>query len=139
MTGWTSGVTKVERMEDKSLDRRAILRTLGASGALVALPKAAMGGAQLESPTQEVLQPEPESKPMHSIRFGVCGMSHDHIYGMVKAVERGGGQLVAAWGAEADKLATFTKRYPNVKRVQDQDAILDDRSEEHTSELQSRP
>lgn len=115
-------------MEDKSLDRRAILRTLGATGALVALPKAAMGTAQLESPTQEVLQPEPESKPMYSIRFGVCGMSHDHIHSMVKAVERGGGQLVAAWGAEADKLATFNKRYPNVKLVENQDTILDDPS-----------
>jgi predicted dehydrogenase len=115
-------------MEDKSLDRRAILRTLGTTGALVALPKAATGGAQLESPTQEVLQPEPESKPKYSIRFGVCGMSHDHIHGMVKAVERGGGQLVAAWGAEADKLATFNKRYPNVKLVEDQDTILDDPS-----------
>ena len=115
-------------MEDKSLDRRAILRTLGATGALVALPKAVMGAAQLESPTQEVLQPEPESKPIYSIRFGVCGMSHDHIHSMVKAVERGGGQLVAAWGAEADKLATFNKRYPNVKLVENQDTILDDPS-----------
>ncbi len=55
-------------------------------------------------------------------------MSHDHIHGMIKAIERGGGELVVAWGAEADKLDTFVKRYPNVKMVKDPDAILDDPS-----------
>jgi predicted dehydrogenase len=115
-------------MTNKSTDRRAILQTLGAAGALSALQSVAFGGPQLENPAQEVLQPEPQSKPKHSIRFGVCGMSHDHIHGMIKAIERGGGELVAAWGAEPDKLAVFTKRYPNVKMVKDPDAILDDAS-----------
>jgi predicted dehydrogenase len=107
------------------MSRRRILQTLGATGALSAL---ALGAAPPRSEAQEVLQPEPESKPKHSIRFGVCGMSHDHIHGMIKAIERGGGELVAAWGAEPDKVATFVKRYPNVKMVKDQDAILDDTS-----------
>src|SRR5690348_17690618 len=102
------------------MDRRTILRTLGMTGALTTLSGAAFA--------QEVLQPEPESKPKHSIRFGVCGMSHDHIHGMIKAIERGGGELVSAWGAEPDKLATFRKRYPNVKIVDHQAAILDDPS-----------
>ena len=98
------------------MDRRTILRTLGMTGALTTLSGAAFA--------QEVLQPEPESKPKHSIRFGVCGISHDHIHGMIKAIERGGGELVVAWGAESDKLATFAKRYPNVKRMKDPDAVL---------------
>jgi predicted dehydrogenase len=55
-------------------------------------------------------------------------MSHDHIHGMIKAIERGGGELVSAWGAEPDKLAVFTTRYPNVKIVKDQDAIIEDAS-----------
>jgi hypothetical protein len=33
-----------------------------------------------------VLQPEPETRPKHPIRFGVCGISHDHIHGMIKAI-----------------------------------------------------
>src|SRR5205814_9606769 len=41
---------------------------------------------------------------------------------------RGGGTLVAAWGGEEDKLATFTKRYPDVKIVATQDAIINDPS-----------
>ncbi|HEY6928026.1 MAG TPA: Gfo/Idh/MocA family oxidoreductase [Steroidobacteraceae bacterium] len=117
-------------MTTQSADRRKILQTLGATSALSMLAAgAAFGAPQTEAPTtQEVLQPGPEAKPKHSIRFGVCGMSHDHIHGMIKAIERGGGELVAAWGTEPDKLATFTKRYPNAKMVKDQDAILDDPS-----------
>ena len=41
-------------------------------------------------------------------------MSHDHIYGMIGAVQRGGGEAGgAAWGGEADKIATFRKRFPD--------------------------
>jgi predicted dehydrogenase len=107
-------------------DRRAILQTLGAAGAVAALQETAFGEPRSGTPDQEVLRPQPPSKPKYSLRFGVCGMSHDHIYGMIKAVERGGGELVAAWGAEPDKLAAFARRYPHVKVVESQDAILDD-------------
>jgi predicted dehydrogenase len=107
------------------MDRRAIVQLLGMTGALASAPSA-LGGPQAQRLSSEVLHPEPERKPAHSIRFGVCGMSHDHIYGMVKAIERGGGELVSAWGAEVDKLDVFSKRYPNVKIVKDQDAILED-------------
>jgi predicted dehydrogenase len=55
-------------------------------------------------------------------------MSHDHIYGMVGAIQRGGGELVAAHGEEPDKLAAFTKRYPGVKMVATEDEILNDTS-----------
>jgi predicted dehydrogenase len=55
-------------------------------------------------------------------------MSHDHIYGMVGAIQRGGGELVAAFGEEPDKLAAFSKRYPDVKMVESEDEILNDSS-----------
>ena len=55
-------------------------------------------------------------------------MSHDHIYGMIGAVQRGGGELVAAWAGEPDKLATFAKRYPDVKMVKTQEEIIEDPS-----------
>jgi predicted dehydrogenase len=69
-----------------------------------------------------------EAKPKYSIKFAVCGMSHDHIYGMVGAIQRGGGQLVAAYGAEPDKLAGFRKRFPEVKIVSSEEEILNDPS-----------
>jgi predicted dehydrogenase len=53
-------------------------------------------------------------------------MSHDHIYGMILAVIRGGSEFVAAWAGEPDKLATFKARFPNVKIAATQDEIIDD-------------
>jgi predicted dehydrogenase len=113
---------------NKSMDRRAILQTLGVAGTLAGLREMAFGAPQPATVVPEVLQSGPESKPKYAIRFGVCGMSHDHIHGMIKAIQRGGGQMVAAWGAEPEKLARFTQRYPDVRMVKDQDAILDDPS-----------
>jgi predicted dehydrogenase len=66
--------------------------------------------------------------PKYSIKFSVCGMSHDHIYGMIGAVQRGGGVLVSAYGAEPDKVAAFTKRFPDVKMMGSVDEILNDSS-----------
>ena len=115
-------------MDGKSRSRREVLQTLGAS---TLLPTAALG--TLPAHTNVVQEsvpraPDADSKPKYSIRFAVCGMSHDHIYGMVGAIQRGGGQLVAAFGAEPDKLAAFTKRYPDVKMVKSEDEILNDGS-----------
>jgi predicted dehydrogenase len=69
-----------------------------------------------------------EEAPKNHIKFAVCGMSHDHIYGMIGAVTRGGGELVAAWGGEPDKIAGFKKRFPDVKVVATQDEIIHDPS-----------
>ena len=87
----------------------------------------ALGGSG--SITQEVAKPTaPEEAPKHHIKFAVCGMSHDHIYGMIGAIQRGGGELVAAWGGEEDKLALFKKRFPNVKIVATREEIIHDSS-----------
>ena len=77
---------------------------------------------------REVLQAPPEEKPKYHIRFAVMGISHDHIYGMVGAMQRGGGELVAVMGAEPDKMAAFTKRFPAAKVVKSEDEILNDPS-----------
>ena len=68
---------------------------------------------------EDAVQAPAVEPPKYHIKFGVCGMSHDHINGMIGAVTRGGGELVAAWGDEDDKLAAFAKRYPDVKMVKD--------------------
>ena len=102
-------------MESKPHSRRAILQSLGVSSLLPALPAAALDGLAVPGRVAQETLPrhaEADGKPEHSIRFAVCGISHDHIYGMVGAIQRGGGELVAAYGEEPDKLAAFTKRYP---------------------------
>jgi predicted dehydrogenase len=114
-------------MDKRLLDRRALIQTLGVTGLV---PRAAFSGPEHKSVVQETLplQPEAGNGTKHSIRFAVCGMSHDHIYGMVGAIQRGGGELVAAYGEEPDKIAAFTKRYPDVKWVQSEAGILNDGS-----------
>jgi len=116
-------------MENQALNRRMFLQTLGATSLAGALPDGAFGlHSNPTSIAHESLQSDADAKPKYSIKFAVCGMSHDHIYGMVGAMQRGGGVLVAAYGQEPDKLAIFTKRFPGVKIVKSEDEILNDKS-----------
>src|SRR6202453_92994 len=104
---------------------------MGAAGLFSALPEAALGiPSGAGRVVHEVVEPAQDmgATPKYSIKFSVCGMSHDHIYGMVGAVQRGGGVLVSAYGAEPDKVAAFTKRFPDVKMVKSEEEILNDPS-----------
>lgn len=111
------------------LNRRSFLRGVGAAGLLSIAPESgAAAGPAGEHIVHEVVQATAEEKPKYSIKFSVCGMSHDHIYGMIGAVQRGGGVLVSAWAGEPDKLEKFKKRFPDVKVVATQDEIVNDPS-----------
>ncbi len=92
--------------------RREFLESMGA---MLALASAAQA---------ETLPATPEEKPKDHIRFAVCGISHDHIHDMIGAVTRGGGEMVAWWGEEADKRAQLLRRYPNAKAAESQDEVL---------------
>src|SRR3979490_2837887 len=102
--------------------RREILEAAGLGSLMTAM-------AITPAPAQtETLPPPAPEAPKHHIRFGVCGISHDHIHGMIGAIQRGGGELVSYWGAEPDKLAVFAKRYPGAKQARAQDEVLHDTS-----------
>ena len=62
------------------------------------------------------------------LRFGVIGMNHGHIYGMVDAVVRGGGQLVSFHAKEPELATEFGRKYPSAQQVGDERAILEDAS-----------
>ena len=62
------------------------------------------------------------------LRFGVVGINHSHIYGMVDAVTRGGGELAIVFVKEPDLLAEFTKKYPSVKVARSEAEVLEDPS-----------
>lgn len=62
------------------------------------------------------------------IRFSVIGINHGHINGQVNTVIRGGGELVAFYAKEDDLAATFSKSFPQAKRVGTEAEILEDRS-----------
>ncbi|HVZ30615.1 MAG TPA: Gfo/Idh/MocA family oxidoreductase [Asticcacaulis sp.] len=102
--------------------RREFLLAAGMSSAAIAMTVAP------SAVVAETLAPPPEEKPKYHVRFGVCGVSHDHIHGMIGAMQRGGGELVCAWGLEPDKMAVFAKRYPDVKIVKTQDEVINDPS-----------
>jgi predicted dehydrogenase len=115
----------------RSTGRRDFLKQAGWMGSVAVMAGLPQGAGAFESEHEStiedaVLPGQTDEPPKHSIKFAVCGMSHDHIYGMVGAIQRGGGELVAVWGGEPDKLATFTKRFPNAKAVNTQDEIVND-------------
>jgi predicted dehydrogenase len=62
------------------------------------------------------------------LKFSVIGINHNHIYSMVEAVTRGGGQLISFYAKEPDLAGDFSKRYPHAKQVHDEKEILEDKS-----------
>jgi predicted dehydrogenase len=60
------------------------------------------------------------------IRFSVIGINHGHINGMINAVTRGGGELVAVYAKEPDLLANFTRQFPKAKVAASEKEILED-------------
>jgi predicted dehydrogenase len=120
-------------MNNEGTGRRDFLKhasLLGSMAMIGGFPQGASAreGAHIPVIEDVAVPSQPEEAPKYHIKFAVCGMSHDHIYGMVGAVQRGGGELVAVWGQEPEKLATFTKRFPNTRVVKTQEEILNDPS-----------
>ncbi len=118
-------------MTSRLIGRRDFLMRAGSVGSVAMMTGLTQGPSFAETDTvieDAVVPAQSEEPPRYHIKFAVCGMSHDHIYGMVGAVQRGGGELVAAWGGEPDKLAAFTKRFPDVKIVKTQEEIINDPS-----------
>ena len=67
-------------------------------------------------------------KPAARIRFAAIGANHGHIHGQVGSTIRGGGELVSYYIKEPDLRAQFARRNPNAKAVEDERAILEDKS-----------
>lgn len=63
-------------MQNDGPNRRSFLKTMSSAGMLAALPETAFGGGHV---VHEAVEPEQEAdvKPKYSIKFAVCGMSHD--------------------------------------------------------------
>lgn len=77
---------------------------------------------------EETRQAPPKQSDNPRLKFSVIGINHAHIYSQVDAVIRGGGQLVSLFAREADLVAGFTKRYPQVKLANSENEILEDKS-----------
>ena len=106
-------------MSDRDSEgRRRFLKAAAGIAAATALPLA---------PRPASAQAPPAAAPGPTrLKFGVVGLNHGHIYGLVAAVIRGGGELASFHAPEDDLAAEFLKRYPDAKRAADERAILED-------------
>lgn len=117
-----------------SVDRRKFLQTVGAASMVTALPESAFGAGRERRGGAHVLHEVAEGQevgplvPKGTVKFSVCGMSHDHIYGMVGAMQRGGAELVSVYAQEPERGDTFEKRFPGVKRARSVEEVLHDPS-----------
>ena len=117
-------------MKSIQSNRRSFLKDAATTAAgLVLLPAISK---EAHGHTDEVADIASSSAKTRStaarIRFGVIGINHGHIYSQVEAVKRGGGEFVSFFAKEEDLVATFQKRFPDVKRVTDEREILENKS-----------
>ncbi len=104
-------------MGSKQFDRRSFLKDTA---------KAATGMTLMTTFPKNLPFSQVEVKP--KINFSVINMNHAHIYGMVDAVTRGGGQLVSFYAKEPELIDAFAKKYPYAKLAKDKREILEDTS-----------
>lgn len=109
-------------MKNKFNPRRDFIRTTAAAAGLALLNRNSASAAET------LLMPPPPPPADPRIRFSVININHNHIYGMVDAVTRGGGLLVSFYAKEANLVAEFSKRYPQAKLAGSQQEILEDNS-----------
>jgi len=107
-------------MEIKQSNRRNFIKNTAAASGVAILS----GFTNKNRP-----QPLDEKKPVATrIRFSVININHSHIYSMVEAVKRGGGELVSLYAKEADLVATFVKKFPEVQLASSEKEILEDKT-----------
>ncbi len=111
-------------MNKNKTNRRTFLESVTKASGLMMLSPFTTNFKTLESSPKKDLPKIPPGK----IKFAVININHPHIYGMVDAIKRGGGELVALFAKEEDLAAAFLKAYPEAKRVNDEKVILEDKT-----------
>ena len=112
----------------KGSDRRDFLQTAGMAGILSAVSSAALGQAASGSFTVDPANTATAELPIKDhIKFAAIGLDHAHIFGMIAALQRGGGELIAFHSDDPAQIADFRKRYGDVKLASEGE-ILDDKS-----------
>ncbi len=61
-----------------------------------------------------------------TLRFGVIGLNHGHIYGQTNLLLRAGAELVSFYAKEPDLIAGFVQTYPQARQVHSIQEILED-------------
>ncbi|REA55977.1 gfo/Idh/MocA family oxidoreductase [Dyadobacter luteus] len=109
-------------------NRRDFIRnSVSTAAGLLMLP---LINNEVKASDYTIIKDEPAMTPVEPgrIKFSVIGINHNHIYGQVEAVVRGGGELVSFYAKEQDLASAFAKRYPQAKQAASEKEILDDKS-----------
>ncbi|MDB5672109.1 MAG: oxidoreductase [Alphaproteobacteria bacterium] len=110
-------------------DRRTLLAA-GLAGLAASLPADLLAQTQASgnAVSAEAAPAGPEPQARHRIRFAVIGLDHAHIYSMTDAMIRGGGTLAAFLAGDPAQIATFRKRYGDIRLARSEAEILEDPS-----------
>ena len=114
-------------MKSSKFNRRKFIKNIAASTAGIAILPA-LPHTVLASSEKTAIAAEPVYAGPPRIRFSVIGTNHAHIYSMVEAVIRGGGELVSFFAAEPELREAFAKRYPQAALARSEQEILDDKN-----------
>src|SRR5215213_1948375 len=120
-------------MKESEFNRRKFIKFTASTATgislLSAIPKNVLAAASLADETSSSKSKEITNTSANPrIRFSVIGINHGHIYSQVEAVTRGGGQFVSFYAKEPDLVASFSKRFPQVKLAASEKEILEDKS-----------
>ena len=120
-------------MKESEFNRRKFIKFTASTATgislLSAIPKNVLAAASLADETSSSKSKEiANTSADPRIRFSVIGINHGHIYSQVEAVTRGGGQFVSFYAKEPDLVASFSKRFPQVKLAASEKEILEDKS-----------
>jgi predicted dehydrogenase len=117
----------------KTKDRREFLRKAGLAGMMSAGVLEGMAPPVFaQSSGSFTVDPANTSKaerpPQHHIKFAAIGLDHAHIYGMTRALQRGGGELVSFFATDPAQIAAYRKEFGDVNLASGEDEILNDKS-----------
>ena len=110
-------------------NRRDFLQSAGLAGmfsgvSATALAQGVSGAGTVDAANTS----QAEIAPTHHIKFSAIGLDHAHIYGMTRAIQRGGGELVSFFAQDPAQIAQYRKEFGDVKLARSEDEILRDKS-----------
>ena len=115
-------------------NRRDFLQAAGLAGMFSGVSATAVAqgapsqGISGAGTVDEANTSRPEITPTHHIKFSAIGLDHAHIYGMTRAIQRGGGELVSFYSKDPAQIAQYRKEFGDVKLAASEDEIIADKT-----------
>jgi hypothetical protein len=115
--------------EMSGANRRDFLQAAGLAGMFSGISSAALAqGVSGAAIVDLANTSQAEITSTHHLRFSAIGLDHVHMYGMTRAIQRGGGELVSFFAQDPVQIAEYRKQFGEVKLAASEDEILNDKS-----------